>query len=179
MYGSRQAKPDLSSWHLHSNRWERPETLTNNQVWVIEKWSWKFPGGLVVKILGHHCRDPGSFPGQGAGIPQARWCSQNTLNLGRKKSVTELAGFCEDCMLLLEVYFCREALGHCLESGICAETWRMELARQTWGRASGRGEQVWGGTWPWGTRTEGGGGGRHAPAEGASPSTVVSLKDFV
>ena len=31
----------------------------------------EFPGGLVVRILGFHCCDPGSGPGRGTEVPQA------------------------------------------------------------------------------------------------------------
>ena len=31
----------------------------------------EFPGGLVVRIPGFHCHDPGSIPGQGTEIPKA------------------------------------------------------------------------------------------------------------
>ena len=31
----------------------------------------EFPGGLVVRIPGFPCHDPGSIPGQGTEIPQA------------------------------------------------------------------------------------------------------------
>ena len=33
-------------------------------------------GGLVVRTWCFHCGVPGSFPGQGTKIPQARWCGQ-------------------------------------------------------------------------------------------------------
>ena len=33
----------------------------------------EFPGGLVVKILGFHCRGPSSIPGRGTEILQAAW----------------------------------------------------------------------------------------------------------
>lgn len=85
-----------------------------------------------------------------------------------KSGVTEIEGICEDCMLLLEVCFCREALGHRLESGIFAETWRMELARQTSGKSIRQGRAgvrehvaVRGAYGGWRE------GGRHAPAEDA------------
>ena len=45
--------------------------------------SGEFLGGLVVRILGFHCRDPGSVPGQGTEIPQAAKCGQKK----RKKKV--------------------------------------------------------------------------------------------
>ena len=35
--------------------------------------TWDFPGGLVVKILGFHYQVSGSIPCQGTEIPQAPW----------------------------------------------------------------------------------------------------------
>ena len=35
----------------------------------------EFPGGLVVRIPGFHCRGPGSILGQRTEIPQATQCS--------------------------------------------------------------------------------------------------------
>ena len=37
----------------------------------IKRRSWEFPGGLVVRIPGSHCRGPDSIPGQGTEIPRA------------------------------------------------------------------------------------------------------------
>ena len=43
---------------------------------IVQKWPlWEFPGGLVVRILGFHCCDPGSVPGWGTEIWQAVWHS--------------------------------------------------------------------------------------------------------
>ena len=39
-------------------------------------YSREFPGGLVVRILGFHCRGPGSIPGWGTEIPQTVQCGQ-------------------------------------------------------------------------------------------------------
>ena len=36
----------------------------------------EFPGGLMVRVPGFHCQGPGSDPGQGTEIPQARWHSR-------------------------------------------------------------------------------------------------------
>ena len=41
---------------------------------------WEFPDGLVVRILGFHCRSLGSIPGWGTEIPQASWW-------GKKKKI--------------------------------------------------------------------------------------------
>ena len=34
------------------------------------------PGGLVVRVLGFHCRGPGSIPGLGSEMLQAPWHGQ-------------------------------------------------------------------------------------------------------
>ena len=39
----------------------------------------KFPGGLVVRILGFHCCNLGSVPGWGSEIPQAMQCGKNKI----------------------------------------------------------------------------------------------------
>ena len=38
---------------------------------LILKFTYEFPGGLVVRIPGFHCHGPGSVPGWGTEIPQA------------------------------------------------------------------------------------------------------------
>ena len=45
----------------------------------------EFPDGLVVRIPGFHCQGPGSDPGQGTEILQARWHSRK-----RKKKRREI-----------------------------------------------------------------------------------------
>ena len=37
----------------------------------LKKLTWEFPGGLVFRIPGCHCRGPGSIPGPVTEIPQA------------------------------------------------------------------------------------------------------------
>ena len=43
----------------------------------------EFPGGLVITILGFHCRGPGSVPGWGTEISWAKWCGKKK----KKKSL--------------------------------------------------------------------------------------------
>ena len=47
----------------------------------------EFPGGLVVRILGFHCRGLGSVPGWGTEIPQA---TQHSQKKKRKKKVLSI-----------------------------------------------------------------------------------------
>ena len=47
--------------------------------------SGEFPGGLVVRIPGFHCRDLGSIPGQGTEIVQAARRGQKKEKLLQKK----------------------------------------------------------------------------------------------
>ena len=43
----------------------------------------EFPGGLVVRIPGFHCRGPGSIPGRGIEIPH-KPCGEAKKKKGRK-----------------------------------------------------------------------------------------------
>ena len=44
----------------------------------------EFPGGLVIRIPGFHCRDPGSIPDRGTEIPQASQHGQKQTNKQKK-----------------------------------------------------------------------------------------------
>ena len=46
---------------------------------------WDFPGGLVVRVPGFHCRGLGSISGQGTEIPQAMQHGKKERKKGRKK----------------------------------------------------------------------------------------------
>lgn len=45
----------------------KAEARAYTKAWTFKNsvhgWSWKFSGGLVVRILGFHCHGPGSIPG--------------------------------------------------------------------------------------------------------------------
>ena len=60
-------------------------------IWIISSFGLlqiklrEFPGCLVVRILGFHCRGPGLISGQGTEKLQAVRCGQNLKREGKKK----------------------------------------------------------------------------------------------
>ena len=57
---------------------------SSSQNTLMKKGREGIPGGLVVRILGFHCRGKGSIPGQGTEIPQTAQLGQKKKKRGRE-----------------------------------------------------------------------------------------------
>ena len=73
-------------------------------IWIISSFGLlqiklrEFPGCLVVRILGFHCRGPGLISGQGTEKLQAVRCGQNLKREGKKKRSRHYLCFEKQCL---------------------------------------------------------------------------------